>query len=84
MYYDLSSTFHLGSGYSVTPHVGRQSVKNLSAASYTDASLTLNKALDALTLSIGVVDAKTGAYFSPVGNKDLGKRGVVLSAKYVF
>jgi len=84
MYYDLSATFDLGGGYSITPHIGRQTVKNLSAASYNDASLTLNKAIDALTLSIGVVDAKTGAYFSPVGNKDLGKRGVVLSAKYVF
>jgi len=74
----------LGDGYSITPHIGRQTVKNSSAASYTDASLTLNKTIDALTLSIGVVDAKTGAYFSPVGNKDLGKRGVVLGAKYTF
>jgi uncharacterized protein (TIGR02001 family) len=82
MYYDLSATFDLGSGFSVTPHIGRQTVKNLSSASYTDASLTLNKAIDALTLSIGVVDAKTGAYFSK--GKDLGKRGVVLSAKYTF
>jgi uncharacterized protein (TIGR02001 family) len=84
MYYDLSATFDLGDGYSITPHIGRQTVKNSSAASYTDASLTLNKTIDALTLSIGVVDAKTGAYFSPVGNKDLGKRGVVLGAKYTF
>jgi len=84
MYYDLSATFDLGSGYSVTPHVGRQTVKNLSAASYTDYSLTLNKTIDALTLSLGVVDAKTGVYISPVGNKDLGKRAVVLGAKYTF
>lgn len=84
MYYDLSATFDLGSGYSVTPHVGRQTVKNLSAASYTDYSLTLNKTIDALTLSLGVVDAKTSVYISPVGNKDLGKRAVVLGAKYTF
>ena len=84
MYYDLSATFDLGDGWSITPHIGRQTVKNLSSASYTDASLTVNKTIDALTLSLGVVDAKTGAYFSPVGNKDLGKRGVVASVKYVF
>lgn len=84
MYYDLSATFDLGDGWSVTPHIGRQTVKNLKSASYTDASLTVNKTIDALTLSLGVVDAKTGAYFSPVGNKDLGKRGVVASVKYVF
>jgi uncharacterized protein (TIGR02001 family) len=84
LYYDLSASFDLGQGYSLTPHIGRQQVKRNRAASYTDAALTLNKSLDALTLSLGVVDARTGAYFSPVGNKDLGKRGVVLGAKYVF
>ncbi|MBB5204705.1 uncharacterized protein (TIGR02001 family) [Inhella inkyongensis] len=84
MYYDLSASFDLGGGYSLAPHIGRQTVKRNGAASYTDASITLIKTLDALTLSLGVVDAKTGAYFSPVGNKDLGKRGVVLGAKYVF
>jgi uncharacterized protein (TIGR02001 family) len=84
MYYDLSATFDLGGGWSLTPHYGRQTVKNTSSASYNDASLTVNKTIDALTLSLGVVDAKTGAYFSPVGNKDLGKRGVVASVKYVF
>lgn len=84
MYYDLSATFDLGDGWSLTPHIGRQTVKNLSAASYTDVSLTVNKTIDALTFSLGVVDAKTGVYFSPVGNKDLGKRGVVGSVKFVF
>ncbi len=84
MYYDLSATFDLGDGWSLTPHIGRQTVKRTSAASYTDASLTVNKTIDALTLSLGVVDAKTGAYFSPIGNKDLGKRGVVASVKYTF
>ncbi len=82
MYYDLSATFDLGSGISITPHIGRQTVENNNASSYTDASLTLNKTIDALTLSIGVVDAKTGAYFSK--GKDLGKRGLVLGAKYTF
>lgn len=83
MYYDLTATFDLGDGWSLTPHIGRQTVSKNSAASYTDASLTVNKAIDALTLSLGVVDAKTGAYFGP-GNKDLGKRGVVASVKYTF
>ena len=84
LYYDLSATFDLGDGWSLTPHIGRQTVKNLSAASYTDVALTVNKTLDALTLSLGVVDAKTDVYISPVGNKDLAKRGVVGSIKYVF
>jgi uncharacterized protein (TIGR02001 family) len=83
MYYDLTATFDLGDGWSLTPHIGRQTVSKNSAYSYTDASLTVNKAIDALTLSLGVVDAKTGAYSGP-GSKDLGKRGVVASVKYTF
>jgi uncharacterized protein (TIGR02001 family) len=83
MYYDLTATFDLGDGWSLTPHIGRQTVSKNSTYSYTDASLTVNKAIDALTLSLGVVDAKTGAYLGP-GNKDLGKRGVVASVKYTF
>lgn len=83
MYYDLSASFDLGDGWSLAPHLGRQTVAHLSAASYTDASLTLNKAIGALTLSGGVIDAKTGFYAGP-GGKDLGARRVVVSAKYTF
>jgi uncharacterized protein (TIGR02001 family) len=83
MYYDLTATFDLGDGWSVTPHIGRQTVKNNRDFSYTDASLMVNKSIDALTLSAGVVDAKTGFYVGP-GNKDLGARRVVASVKYTF
>lgn len=83
MYYDLSATFDLGDGWSWTPHIGRQEVKNNKAFSYTDASVMVNKTIDAFTLSLGVVDARTGAYFGP-GNKDLGARRVVGSVKFVF
>ncbi|WP_374661492.1 TorF family putative porin [Inhella sp.] len=83
MYYDLSATFDLGDGWSVTPHIGRQTVKNNKDFTYTDASLMVNKTIDALTFSAGVVDAKTGFYVGP-GNKDLGARRVVASVKYAF
>ena len=46
-------------------------------------TLTLNKAIGALTLSAGLVDASTNAYFGP-GGKDLGASRVVVSAKYTF
>ena len=42
-YVDLSGTFDLGSGFSLVPHVGYQSVKNNGAYSYTDYALTLGK-----------------------------------------
>ncbi len=42
-YTDLSANFDLGNGFTLTPHIGRQVIKNGSAYSYTDYSLTLGK-----------------------------------------
>ncbi len=81
-YYDLSATFDLGNGFSLTPHIGRQVVRNNSASTYTDASLAVSKDFSGLVVSLTAVDARTGAYFG--NGKDLGKRGVVLGAKYNF
>jgi uncharacterized protein (TIGR02001 family) len=83
VYIDLSANLDLGNGFSLVPHIGRQTVKNNGAYSYTDTSLTLNKTLDALTLSAGMVKANTSAYLSP-DNKGLGKRALVVGAKYSF
>ena len=82
-YIDLAATFEITDGWMITPHIGRQTVKNTSAASYTDASLTVFKDFSGLVVSLGVVDARTGVYVGP-NNKDLGKRGVVLGVKYNF
>ncbi|MBH9577367.1 TorF family putative porin [Inhella proteolytica] len=83
MYYDLSATFDLGNGFSLTPHVGRQTVKRNGSYSYTDYSLTLNKTVGAVTWGVAAVDTNTDAYVGAKG-KDLGKAGVVLSAKLAF
>lgn len=83
-YIDLSASFDLGDGLMLAPHVGYQKVAHLSAASYTDYSLTLSKSFGAWTPSLAVVGTDTDAYVSPVGNKDLGKTGVVLAVKYAF
>jgi uncharacterized protein (TIGR02001 family) len=82
-YLDLSATFDV-SGFSITPHVGRQTVKNTSAASYTEYSLTVAKDIgNGITLSGTVLDTNTSAYVG-AGGKDLGKAGLVLGAKYSF
>lgn len=82
-YFDLSATFDVA-GFAVTPHIGRQTVKKNSGASYTDASLTISKeVMKGLTLSATVVDTNTGAYVG-AGGKDLGKAGFVLGAKFAF
>ena len=81
-YLDISATFDLG-GFSVTPHVGRQTVKNNGASSYTDYSLAISKEISGVTWSATLVDTSTSAYTGP-GGKNLGKSGIVLGAKLAF
>jgi uncharacterized protein (TIGR02001 family) len=82
-YIDLSATFEITDGWMITPHIGRQTVKNLGAASYTDASLTVSKDFSGLVVSLAAVDTNTSAYRG-ANNKDLGKSGLVLGVKYNF
>lgn len=83
-YLDLSATFDLGSGWSLTPHIGYQKVKNNSPASYTDYALTLGKDLgNGLSASAAVIGTDNDTYVGPNG-KNLGKGTVVLGIKYTF
>jgi uncharacterized protein (TIGR02001 family) len=80
-YLDISATFDVG-GFAVTPHIGRQTVKNNSASSYTDYSLAISKEISGITWSATLVDTNTSAYTG--AGKDLGKAGIVLGAKMAF
>lgn len=85
-YLDLSAAYDLGNGLTLTPHVGRQSVKNSSAFSYNDYALTLAKDLGkGLSASAAVIgtDADKVLYVTPAG-KFTGKTGLVLGLKYTF
>ena len=85
-YLDLSAAFDLGSGFTLTPHIGRQEVRHYSASSYTDYSLTLSKDLgQGFSVSLAAVgtDADKDAVVSPSG-KFLGKNALVLGAKFGF
>ena len=88
-YLDLSATFDTGFwGLTVTPHVGRQRVRNNSYASYTDWSIALGKDFgNGLTATLAYVDTNANtspnAYNSPRG-RNLGRGGVVLGVKYGF
>ncbi len=84
-YLDLSATFDMGDGWTLTPHAGRQLVNNNAAYHYTDYSMTVAKDLGkGLTASLMAVDtnAKTGSY--TWGGKYVGKSGVVAGVKYSF
>jgi uncharacterized protein (TIGR02001 family) len=85
-YLDLSANVDLGSGWSVAPHIGHQTVHNTGVASYTDYSLTLGKDLgNGVSLSAALLgtDADKSVYITPAG-KFTGKSSVVLGAKYTF
>lgn len=85
-YLDLSANFDLGDGYTLTPHVGRQSIKNSNAYSYNDYALTLTKDLgNGLSASGALVgtNADKDLYVTPAG-KFTGKSALVVGLKYSF
>lgn len=90
-YLDLSASFDIADGWSLTPHIGYQKIKGAGndIYSYTDYSLTLAKDFDALTVSAALIGAsvdKVGGvpvYVSPSG-KNLGRNSLVLAVKYSF
>ncbi|RTL46489.1 MAG: hypothetical protein EKK53_03260 [Burkholderiales bacterium] len=85
-YFDVTANFDLGDGLTLSPHVGHQTVKRNSAASYTDYSLTLAKDFSGLVLSGAIIgtDASKTAYASPAKGKFLGKTSLVLGLKKPF
>ncbi|MBW8843551.1 MAG: hypothetical protein JF607_01080 [Burkholderiales bacterium] len=85
-YFDVTATFDLGDGLSLAPHVGHQTVKHLSVASYTDYSLTLAKDFSGLVVSGAVIgtDADKTFYASPANGKFLGKTTLVVGLKKTF
>jgi uncharacterized protein (TIGR02001 family) len=85
-YLDLSANFDLGSGWSLTPHVGHQKVRNNGAFSYTDYALTVGKDFGNGVSASGAVvgtDADKALYVTPDG-KFTGKTALVLGVKYSF
>jgi uncharacterized protein (TIGR02001 family) len=89
-YVDLSAGFDVGSGVTLTPHVGYQKIKGPfeSVATYTDYSIGVSKDFSGFLLSATLIgtDADNSFYTSgPThGNKDLGKATLVLGVKKTF
>lgn len=85
-YLDVSASFDLGNGWSVTPHAGRQDIANNSAYSYNDYALTLGKDFgNGLSLSLSAIgtNASQTLYVTPKGDFS-GKNAAVLGLKYSF
>ena len=99
-YLDLSANFDLGSGFTLTPHIGRQTVPNSSntngitgqiingnAGNYTDYSLSLAKDFGnglVATATAVGTDTKKGGFYRDSNLKDLGKSTLVVGLKYSF
>jgi uncharacterized protein (TIGR02001 family) len=89
-YLDLSANFEVIPSWTVTPHVGRQTVNYTVQgvnASYNDMSLTVTKDFGkGLTTSLAYhgTNAEGAIYSSSFDGKYLGDRGAVLGVKYSF
>jgi uncharacterized protein (TIGR02001 family) len=89
-YFEVAASFDLGSGLTLTPHVGRQMIPNQvgNLGDYTDFSLTLAKDFgNGLAASVAAVGTNASASFytnvaSPVEN--LGKNALTVGLKYSF
>jgi uncharacterized protein (TIGR02001 family) len=82
-YLDLSAAVDLGDGWTLTPHLGRQQVKNNGNFSYTDWSVMLGKDFSGLVVNVGFVGTNTDNYTGP-NSKNLGKNALVAGLKYNF
>ena len=93
-YIDLTANFDMGSGFTLSPHIGRQAVKGTTSdyygggLSYSDLSLTLAKDMGngiSATLSAISTSAKRNSNFA--SNKtsyNAAKEAVVVGVKYTF
>ena len=87
-YFEVAANFDLGSGFTLTPHVGRQSIPNVvnSAGDYTDYSLTLAKdfgsGLSATLAAVGTNADKP--FYTDTKGKFLGDSALVVGVKYSF
>jgi uncharacterized protein (TIGR02001 family) len=88
-YIDLSASFPFGSGWTLLGHVGRQKVKSISAADYTDYKVGITKDIRGWVLGAAFVDtdAEDAAYtFTSGGGKtmNVGDSTIVFSVAKTF
>jgi uncharacterized protein (TIGR02001 family) len=87
-YLEVAATFDLGNGYTLTPHLGRQSIPNVghNAGDYTDYSLTLAKDFGSgLSATVGAVGSNAEKpFYTDTKGKFLGNSALVVGLKYSF
>lgn len=86
-YLDLSANFDLGNGFTLTPHIGRQTIPNQGGAGdYTDYALTIAKDFgNGLAVSAAAVGTDANkAFYTDGKGRFLGKSQLVVGVKYSF
>jgi uncharacterized protein (TIGR02001 family) len=86
-YFEAAAAVDLGNGFTLTPHIGHQKVANISAANYTDYSLTGAKDFGnglAVTLALVGTDAKKNGFYTDFKGKFIANNTAVLGLKYSF
>ena len=87
-YFELAANFDLGNGFTLTPHVGRQTIPNVTAnaGNYTDYSVTLGKDLgNGLSASVAAIGTNANKpFYTDTKGKFLGKDALVVGLKYSF
>lgn len=87
-YFEIAANVDLGNGFTLTPHVGRQTIPNVvgNAGNYTDYSLTLGKdfgnGISATVAAIGTNAEKS--FYTDTQGRFLGKDALVVGLKYNF
>ena len=87
-YFELAANFDLGNGFTLTPHVGRQTIPNVTtnAGNYTDYSVTLGKDFgNGLSASVAAIGTNANKpFYTDTKGKFLGKDALVVGLKYSF
>ena len=88
-YFEVAANFDLGDGYTLTPHVGRQTIPHVAGnlGNYTDYALSLAKDFGnglVVTASAVGTNASKVFYNNPPDLKSLGKSTLVVGLKYNF
>ncbi len=86
-YLEVAATLDLGNGFTLTPHVGRQTIPNQAVSGdYTDYSLTLAKDFgNGFSATIAALGTNAGdAFYKVPGFDNLGKSTLAVGVKYSF
>ena len=87
-YFEVAASFDLGSGFTLTPHVGRQTIPNVAndAGDCTDYALTLGKDFgNGLSATLAAVGSNADkSFYTDAKGRFLGNDTVVAGLKYSF